>query len=155
MPLPQEIRPLNDQLADTLVSADSIEWLESSPGQAWIKVLWTGPESGSWAVLFRWRKGYVAGPHKHLSSAHTFVLKGKMQVRDAILKAGDYIYEPNGMLHGSTTALEDTEYLFICNGPVLFHDGDNFTSYVGWEEFERMRMEGRGAEATSAGAKMI
>jgi hypothetical protein len=43
-------------------------------------------------------------------------------LKDATLNAGDYVYEPNGMLHGATTALEDTEYLFICNGPVLFFD---------------------------------
>lgn len=47
-------------------------------------------------------------------------MSGKLQVRDGVLNAGDYVYEPNGMLHGETTALEDTEYLFICNGPVLF-----------------------------------
>lgn len=153
MALPQDITPLNDQLADTHINPDKLEWLETEPGNAWIKVLWTGPETGTWAALFRWRKGYVAGPHKHLSGAHVLVLKGKLQVRDAVLDTGDYVYEPNGMLHGETTALEDTEYLFICNGPVLFHDGDNFTSYLGWEELERMKQTGQGADAVSAGAK--
>jgi quercetin dioxygenase-like cupin family protein len=153
MALPQDITPLNDQLSDTHVKPDKLEWLETEPGNAWIKVLWTGPETGTWAALFRWRKGYVAGPHKHLSGAHVLVLKGKLQVRDAVLNTGDYVYEPNGMLHGETTALEDTEYLFICNGPVLFHDDDNFTSYLGWEELERMRQSGQGANAVSAGAK--
>ena len=81
-----------------------------------MKVLWTGPETGAWAALFRWYKGYVAPPHKHLSPAHVYVLSGKLQVRDGILEAGDYVYEPNGMVHGATTALEDTDYLFICNG---------------------------------------
>ena len=46
---------------------------------------------------------------------------------DGVLNAGDYVYEANGMLHGATTALEDTEYLFICNGPIIFFDDDNFT----------------------------
>ena len=62
----------------------------------------------------------------------------KLQVRDGTLNAGDYIYEPNGMLHGATTALEDTEYLFICNGTVLFYDDEGFTSYLGWEELRRL-----------------
>jgi len=62
-----------------------------------------------------------------------------LQVRDGVLNAGDYVYEPNGMLHGETTALEDTEYLFICDGPVLFFDGDDFTSYKGWEQLQRLR----------------
>jgi anti-sigma factor ChrR (cupin superfamily) len=153
MPLPQDITPLNDQLVDTVIKLGNMEWLETEPGNAWIKVLWTGPETGAWAAVFRWKKGYAAGSHKHLSAAHVYVLKGKLQVRDGILEEGDYVYEPNGMLHGATTALEDTEYLFICNGPLIFHDGEAFTSYLGWEEMERMRQSGEGANAISAGAK--
>ena len=118
MPL-QDISPINDQLADIIVRADE-PWIESSAGQAWMKVLWVGPETGRWAALFRWKKGYIASPHKHLSDAHTYVLKGQLKVRDGVLNAGDYDYEPNGVLHGETEALEDTEYLFICDGPVLF-----------------------------------
>ena len=38
MPL-QDISPINDQLADIIVRADE-PWIESSPGQAWMKVLW-------------------------------------------------------------------------------------------------------------------
>jgi len=152
MPLPQDITPLNNQLADTVVRISALDWIETEPGMAWIKVLWTGAESGSWAALFRWNKGYVAGPHKHLSGAHVLVLKGKLQVRGGLLHAGDYVYEPNGMLHGATTALEDTEYLFICNGPLIFHDANSFTSYLGWEELERMRTGQTGGAAVSAGA---
>ena len=43
MPL-QDISPINDQLADIIVRADE-PWIESSPGQAWMKVLWVGPET--------------------------------------------------------------------------------------------------------------
>jgi anti-sigma factor ChrR (cupin superfamily) len=139
MTLPQEITPLNPELMDTLVQAGQMSWLEQEPGKSYIKVLYTGSESGTWACLFKWNKGYVAGPHKHLSGSHTFILKGKLQVRDGVLNAGDYVYEPNGMLHGATTALEDTEYLFICNGPVIFFDDDNFTGYLGWEELTKLQ----------------
>ena len=66
-------------------------------------------------------------------------VKGKLQVRDGVLNAGDYDYEPNGVLHGATTALEDSEYLFICDGPVLFYNDDGLQSYLGWEELHRMR----------------
>lgn len=74
-----------------------------------------------------------------MSGSHTFVLQGKLQVRDGILETGDYVYEPNGMLHGQTKALEDTEYLFICNGPLLTFSDDAITGYFGWEELSRMR----------------
>ncbi|MEI8304194.1 MAG: cupin domain-containing protein [Burkholderiales bacterium] len=145
MPL-QNIKPINDQLADIIVRADE-PWIETSPGMAWTKVLWTGPETGRWVALYRWKKGFVAPPHKHLSDAHTYVLKGRLQVRDGILEAGDYDYEPNGVLHGATTALEDTEYLFVCEGPVVFFDENGITAYKGWEELQRLKESARRATA--------
>lgn len=139
MALPQDIRPINDQLADTIVRTSKEPWIETSPGMAFMKILWLGHETGRWGVLFHWKKGYVAAPHKHLSAAHTFIIKGKLQVRDGILETGDYDYEPNGVLHGATTALEDTDYIFMCDGPVLFYNDDGFTSYLGWEELHRLQ----------------
>lgn len=139
MALPQDITPFNSEIMDSLARTADMDWIpnEADPERAFMKVLWTGSESGSWAVLFRWLKGYAAPPHKHLSASHTFILKGKLQVRDGVLNAGDYVYEPNGMIHGATTALEDTEYLFICNGPVLFFGEDQFEGYISWEELKR------------------
>ncbi len=139
MPLPQDISPVNSELMDTLARSSEMEWIETAPGQAYMKILWLGPETGRWAVLLKWTKGYVAPPHKHLSAAHTFVLSGKLGVRDGVIGAGDYVYEPNGMVHGATTALEDTEYLFICDGPVLFFGDDGFRVYLGWEQLQRLR----------------
>ena len=137
MALPQDVQPINSEVMDTLIEASSMEWIQTSP-LSYTKVLYTGSESGSWAVLFRWLKGFAAPPHKHLSGSHTFILSGKLQVRDGVLNAGDYVFEANGMLHGETTALEDTEYLFIANGPIIFFDEDNFTGYTGWEEMQKL-----------------
>ena len=138
MTLPQDISPINSEIMDGIASTSKMDWIEFDTGAA-IKILWTGSESGRWAVLFKWDKGYVAAQHKHLSAAYTFMLKGKVKVRDGVMNAGDFIYEPNGMVHGATTALEDTEYLFICDGPLLFFNDDGFTQYFGWEELERLR----------------
>ena len=139
MGLPQDISPLNSELMDSIASSTTLPWLVFEPEKAFLKLLWVGPETGRWAVLFRWKQGFVAPPHKHLSASHTFILSGALEVRDAILRTGDYVYEPNGMLHGATTALEDTDYLFICDGPILFVGDDGFSSYLGWEELVRMR----------------
>jgi gentisate 1,2-dioxygenase len=141
MPLPQDISPINPELMDTLLRTSDHPWIPmpDDPQRAFVKVLWTGAESGRWAALFRWLKGYIAPQHKHLTPSHTFILSGKLDVRDGTLQAGDYIYEPNGMLHGATTALEDTEYLFICDGPVLFYNEEGFTFYFGWEELRRLQ----------------
>ncbi len=152
MALPQDISPFNSELMDTLVSSSKMDWIpsEDDPKRAFMKILWTGSESGTWAVLFRWLKGYVAPPHKHLSASHTFVIKGKLQVRTGILKTGDYVYEANGMVHGATTALEDTDYIFICNGPVLFFNENSFTSYLSWEELRRIEAAHRNKKQRAA-----
>ena len=104
-----------------------------------MKVLWTSPDSSTWAVLIHWSKGHVARPHKHLGGAHAYVLSGKLQVRDGVLNAGDYVYEPSGVLHDATTALEDTTYMFICDGSVLYFDDNTFTGYTNWETIEKLR----------------
>jgi anti-sigma factor ChrR (cupin superfamily) len=139
MPLPQDINPLADDIMDSVVKASKLDWIETKPGMAWMKVLFVGAETGTWVALFKWKKGFVAAPHKHLSASHTYVISGKLQVRDGIYDAGDYVYEANGMVHDETRALEDTEYLFVCHGPLLFFDGERFTGYMGWEELTRMR----------------
>ncbi|HIF09037.1 MAG TPA: hypothetical protein EYQ81_03775 [Sneathiellales bacterium] len=141
MALPQDVSPLNSELMDTLFRTDHEDWIpqENDPERAFMKVLFTGSESGVWVCKFRWLKGYTAPQHKHLSSSHTFILSGKLQVRDGTLNAGDYVYEPDGMLHGETKAMEDTEYLFICTGPVIFYDDDKFTGYINWETLRQAK----------------
>ncbi len=141
MALPQDIRPINSELMDAITQSSETDWIPNpdDPERAFMKVLWTGEESGRWMVLFRWLKGYVAPPHKHLSAAHTYILSGKLKVRGGTFNAGDYVHEANGMVHGATTALEDTEYLFMCDGPVIFFGEDEFTGYLGWEEIRRMQ----------------
>lgn len=139
MPL-QNIAPLNPTLMDTLVKhSDTEGWYPdpNDPERSFTKVLWAGHESGRLAVLFRWLKGFQAPPHKHIGASHTWIIKGKLKVRDATLEAGDYVYEPNGMIHGATTALEDTEYLFIMEGAILFFDDDGILGYESWEEYIR------------------
>ena len=150
MALPQDIRPVNNELADSITRSSEIPWIETKPGQAWTKVLWVGEESGRWAVLLKWKKGYTAPPHKHLSAAFAFILSGKLQVRNNVYGSGDFLHETNGMVHGATTALEDTEYLFFCDGPVLYFDKDNFTGYRGWEQVLQMQRQAQSQQAARA-----
>ena len=153
MALPQDISPLNPELMDSLARSRELDWIPMAldPERAFVKILWTASESGRWAVLFRWLAGFTAPQHKHLSASHTFVLSGRLQVRDGVLEAGDYVYEPNGMVHGATTALEDTEYLFLCDGPVLFFDeAAGLSAYLGWEELRRMERDFSAASSAVA-----
>lgn len=143
MALPQDISPVNSEVMDALVHSDKLEWIPQriDPKQHFMKVLWVGPESGRVAVLIRSLKGGITPRHKHLGDAHVLMLKGRLKVRDAELVAGDYLYEANGMIHHDTEALEDTEYLMIMSGPVLFFDENSFLGFQGWEEFHRAQQE--------------
>lgn len=124
------------RMADAVARSGEMEWIETVPGMSWMKLLWTGAETGAWAQLIKWKKGYVAPPHKHLAAAHSFILSGSIQVRDRVLGAGDYLYEANGADHGATTALEDTEYLFISMGPAIGIDPESqaIRGYVDWHK---------------------
>ena len=143
MALPQDISPVNSEVMDAVVHSDKLEWIPQrfDPERHFMKVLWVGPETGRVAVLIRSLKGAITPRHKHLGDAHVLMLKGRLKVRDAELVAGDYFYETNGMIHHETKALEDTEYLMIMSGAVLFFDENNFLGYQGWEEFHRAQQE--------------
>ena len=128
MALPQDIRPLNSELAefDHALVGDSLDRDQARPGLEQGAV--GRPRIGPLAVLLKWKKGCRAAGTRYLSAAFAFILSGKLQVRNNVYNAGDFLHETNGMVHGATTALEDTEYLFFCDGPVLFFDKDNFTA---------------------------
>ena len=64
----QNITPLNSELQDAVAASNDMDWIEYEEGGR-LKVLWTGAETGRWVVLFKWDKGFVAAPHKHLSAA--------------------------------------------------------------------------------------
>ena len=52
-----------------------------------------------------------------------------------------------------TEALEDTEYLFMCDGPVIFFGKDEFTGYLGWEEIRRMQQAHDASKKKAASRK--
>ena len=124
-------------LSDTHIRNSDDGWVQTDQeGRAFIKVLWTNPQSGEWAVYYKWKKGFQAPAHKHLGAIHVYIISGRLRVRDMILEAGDYVYEANGMIHGETLALEDTVHLNIADGPLLMFDENNFTHYVGAEQMQ-------------------
>ena len=137
MPL-QNIEPIAGSQIDVLVRAGQQDWIQMDE-LSFAKVLYTAPESGSYTVLLKWLKGYSAPAHKHLAGGHAYVLSGKLQVRDLILNLGDYVYEANSVIHDENRALEDTEFLFVSNGAVVFFDDNGLTEYLSWEEIERLR----------------
>ncbi len=131
-------------IADTHVPASDAGWLQTDKdGLAFMKVLWTDAATGEWAVLYRWKKGFVAPRHKHLGAIHAYIVSGRLRLRDAELGPGDYIHEANGMVHDETEALEDTLQLNIANGPLLFFNDTEITGLAGWEQMRRLAERAR------------
>lgn len=135
MSLPSSIISQLSETQDIAVLDDD-DWIPGvDPEKSWFRLLYFSAETGAWAVVFRWHKGFIAPAHKHLGSSHTYILKGELAVRGERYPAGAYLFEANGQHHGATEAMEDTEYLFIGNGPLAFHDEDgNVNGLFGWEE---------------------
>lgn len=135
------IQPAIADLRDTHVESEAMDWVQTDrEGKAFIKVLSATPDGG-WVVLYHFKQGYVVPQHKHLGGIHTFIISGRLQVRDAILKTGDYLWEPNGMVHDETMALEDCYYINIADGPLLFFDEKGFQYYVGWEQMLKLKRQ--------------
>ena len=135
MSLPEELISQLAQTSDVSVLEDD-EWIPGvDPERSWFRLLYFSAESGTWAVVFRWKKGFIAPSHTHLGSSHSYILKGELAVRGARYPAGTYLFEANGSDHGATEAIYDTEYLFIGNGPLAFYDEQGkLTGTFGWKE---------------------
>jgi hypothetical protein len=105
--------------------------------------IWTDAATGEWAVLYRWKKGFVAPRHKHLGAIHAYIVSGRLKLRDVELGPGDYIHEANGMVHDVTEALEDTLQLNVANGPLLFFSDTEITGVAGWEQMRKVAERAR------------
>ena len=107
-----------------------------------VKVLWVGRETGTWASLHHWKKGYVAPRHKHLAGAHAYVLVGQ------IAGARRRFERPatTSMNHRAscTTKPPRSKTRPIClfaMAQVLFFDESGFTRYTNWEVMEKLRAQ--------------
>lgn len=125
----------NHGIADGNISNDDLPWKCMRDGYDF-KLLRTCSVTGTWVVLFRTIAGGSVPSHKHISAAEYFLLKGKVEVRGGkenggiTSVAGDYGYEPNGVIHEQTYFPEPTEYLFISHGPIQYLDENGNTSGI-------------------------
>lgn len=130
----------NAMFKDIYVNVAAMPWLPhpTIPGTHF-KVLRTSPETGAWTVLFKNARGSSVPRHEHLGAGEYLMLSGKAEVRGGVVKggitayAGDYGYEPSGVIHDSTYFPEDTIYFFTNYGPIKFIDDDNnILAVVDW-----------------------
>jgi 2,4'-dihydroxyacetophenone dioxygenase len=108
---------------DLLINVDDLSWKPMSPG-GWGKVIRTCPETGTWTALLKQEADTFVPPHKHLGAAEFYVLKGCIEYRGGVAKAGHFGREPLGAVHERTSFPEETIYLFTSYGPLALYGAD-------------------------------
>jgi anti-sigma factor ChrR (cupin superfamily) len=151
----------NAMFRDIYVNVAAMPWLPhpGMPGTHF-KVLRTSAETGAWTVLFKNARGSSVPRHEHLGAGEYLILSGKAEIRGGVEKggitayAGDYGYEPSGVIHDSTYFPEDTIYYFTNYGPVKFIDDDNnILAVVDWRAVRALEAMLLAQMATPAAAE--
>jgi len=98
--------------------------------------------------------------HEHLGAGEYLILSGKAEVRGGVesggitAHAGDYGYEPSGVIHDSTYFPEDTIYFFTNHGPIKFiDDHDNILAVIDWRTVRALEAQGLAQLRTSVAAE--
>lgn len=131
----------NAEIQDTYVHPGDLQWVPF-PGAPGIdmKVLRVSSETGTWTVLFQCATGSGFPRHMHLGAGEYLMLSGEMEVRGGVKAggitavAGDYGYEPSGMIHDFTNFVADSTFIFTNHGPIKFiDDDDNVVGILDWQ----------------------
>jgi anti-sigma factor ChrR (cupin superfamily) len=130
-----------DQLQDILIQSDDVQWFPLGPGTSY-KLFRVSPETGQWSGLIKMEAGARFAPHKHYGAAEFFVLKGALEYRAGIARAGAYGYEPNTVEHGATTCSEETIITFTAHGPIIFFNEDGTPGLILDWEFVKKQADG-------------
>src|ERR1700724_3328742 len=138
----------NQRFQDTYVHASQEPWVQWYPGIDF-KLLRATQETGHWTILVNCSKGSSIPRHEHLGAGEYYVISGKMEVRGGVENggitaiAGDYGYEPNGVIHDMTNFPEDTILYFTNFGPIRYIDDDNNTvGFLDWQGVLKAAEEG-------------
>jgi anti-sigma factor ChrR (cupin superfamily) len=100
------------------------------------KLLRVSQETGTWTALFKCQPESSFARHRHLGAGEYLMISGEMNVRGGVQAggitavAGDYGYEPNGIIHDSTEFPKETVFYFTNYGPIQFIDEQDNTVFV-------------------------
>ena len=122
-----ETRP---DMQELLIQSEDMEWREKSLEGVSEKMLWRDEETGASIALIRFDKGAgLPQPHKHASNQFMYCLSGHYEYTSTgvTLKPGTFYCNPEGNVHGPTTAHEETVVLEIYDGPHYPETPDFYT----------------------------
>ena len=122
-----ETRP---DMQELLIQSEEMKWREKSLEGVSEKMLWRDEETGASIALIRFEKGAgLPQPHKHASNQFMYCLSGHYEYTETgvTLKPGSFYCNPEGNVHGPTTAHEETVVLEIYDGPHYPETPDFYT----------------------------
>lgn len=114
---------------DLLIDTATLPWVRVFDGLE-IQMLNWDPSSGAYALMMRYKAGYVAPRHRHLAPAEFYVISGHMTYAAGSATAGSWGVEPTGIEHDRTSFLEDTVLLYRAAGAIVALDDDGNTLNV-------------------------
>ncbi len=117
------------QTEELLYRQQDLDWHSLGQG-AHYRLLRTSPETGQFSIILRLDAGGMFAGHYHLGAGEFLMLKGELNYKDDVARAGDWGYEPLGAVHADTHVDVDTELLFIGYGPIAFTGEDGGVAQI-------------------------
>lgn len=81
------------------VAVDALPWKPTPTKGIDMKVLLQDEQSGLLTALFRWESGTELALHEHVEIEQTYVLEGSIVDEEGEVRAGDYVWRPQGNRH--------------------------------------------------------
>ncbi|MHB1627160.1 MAG: cupin domain-containing protein [Bacilli bacterium] len=109
-----------DRLHEVLTDSTQLDWRQKSIPGLYEKMLWRDESTGASIALIRFSKGVgIPDRHSHASNQFMYCLSGAYSYTNSgvLLKPGSFYWNEKGNVHGPTTALEETVFLEIYDGP--------------------------------------
>lgn len=89
-------------LASRFIEVEKLSWKPTPVPGIDMKILMQDKETGLLTALFRWEPGTVLPLHEHVEVEQTFVLEGSIVDEEGEVRAGDYVWRPQGNRHIAT-----------------------------------------------------
>lgn len=86
-------------LASRFIEVEKLSWKPTPVPGIDMKILMQDKETGLLTALFRWEPGTVLPLHEHVEVEQTFVLEGSIVDEEGEVRAGDYVWRPQGNRH--------------------------------------------------------
>ncbi|MDB5998727.1 MAG: anti-ECFsigma factor, ChrR [Rhizobacter sp.] len=86
-------------LASRYVDVASLPWKPTPTPGIDMKILLQDKDTGLLTALFRWAPGTELALHEHVEIEQTYVLEGSILDEEGEVRAGDYVWRPQGNRH--------------------------------------------------------